>query len=79
MTMAIEFLSESAVLEDRLASLEDPSLTERLLREHPALFPDAEPPRTQREVLAWATRRVGTAVIAVTAAVSMVAGSFAME
>jgi hypothetical protein len=79
MTMAIEFLSESAVLEDRLASLEDPTLAERLVREHPALFPDAPPPSTQREVLAWATRRVGTAVIAVTAAVSIVAGYFGSE
>ncbi|HEY0395645.1 MAG TPA: hypothetical protein VGD01_14195 [Candidatus Elarobacter sp.] len=79
--MAIEFLSESAVLEDRLASLEDPSLAERLAREHPELFPEAPPelPRTQRQVLAWATRRVGTAVVAVTAAVSIVAGYFGSE
>ena len=79
--MAIEFLSESAVLEDRLASLEDPSLAERLAREHPELFPEAPPelPRTQRQVLAWATRRVGTAVIAVTAAFSIVAGYFGSE
>ncbi|HEY0613182.1 MAG TPA: hypothetical protein VGC96_01020 [Candidatus Elarobacter sp.] len=79
--MTIELLSESAVLEDRLASLEDPTLAERLVREHPSLFPEVPPeiPRTHREVLAWATRRVGTAVIAVTAAVSIAAGYFSSE
>ncbi|MFN2460580.1 MAG: hypothetical protein ABR591_07835 [Candidatus Velthaea sp.] len=61
------------VIDDRLASLEDPLLAQRLIAENPALFGD-EPPQTQRQVLAWATRRFGTAVIAVTAAVSVALG-----
>ena len=79
--MAIEFpsrpivLDEPGVLDDRLASLEDPSLAERLIRENPALFAQ-EPPRTEREILAWTTRRWGPALLAVTAAVSIAAGYF---
>lgn len=74
----IELPSGPAVIEERLAALADPLLAERLVRENPELF-TPEPPRTQREVLRWATRRVGTAVIAVTAAVSIVAGYFGSE
>jgi hypothetical protein len=79
--MAIEFpsrpivLDEPGVLDERLASLEDPSFAERLIRENPALFAQ-EPPRTQREILAWTTRRWGPALLAVTAAVSIAAGYF---
>jgi hypothetical protein len=79
--MAIEFpsrpivLDEPAMLDERLASLEDPSLAERLMRENPALFAP-EPPRTEREILAWTTRRWGPALLAVTAAVSIAAGYF---
>src|SRR5947209_9325510 len=73
--MAIELPSGPAVLEERLAALEDPILAERLFRENPSLFaPEPEPPRTQREILRWTTRRVGTAIIAVTAAISIAAG-----
>jgi hypothetical protein len=69
----IELPSGPVVVEERLALLEDPDLAERLFRENPALFA-AEPPRTQREVLAWTTRKLGTALLAVTAAFSIVAG-----
>jgi type II secretory pathway pseudopilin PulG len=69
----IELPSGPVVLEDRLALLEDPDLAERLFRENPALFA-AEPPRTQREVLAWTTRKLGTALLAVTAVISIAAG-----
>ncbi|MBV8299754.1 MAG: hypothetical protein JO083_09460 [Candidatus Eremiobacteraeota bacterium] len=69
----IELPSGPVVVEERLALLEDPDLAARLLRENPALFA-AEPPRTQREVLAWTTRKLGTAVLAVTAVISIVAG-----
>jgi hypothetical protein len=69
----IELPSGPVVVEERLALLEDPDLAERLFRENPALFA-AEPPRTQREVLAWTTRRLGTALLAVTAVFSIVAG-----
>jgi hypothetical protein len=79
--MAIELPSGPAVLEERLAALEDPVLAERLFRENPSLFvaADPEPPCTQREILRWTTRRVGTAVIAVTAAISIVAGYVGSE
>lgn len=60
-------------VDERLRSLEDPVLLERLLQENPALFGD-QPPQTQRGVLAWTTRRFGTIVLAVTGAVSIVAG-----
>jgi len=79
--MAIELPSRPVildvpdVLDVRLASLEDPFLAERLIRENPALFAQ-EPPRTQREILAWTTRRWGPALLAVTAAVSIAAGYF---
>lgn len=80
--MAIELPSKLDVLEpdvlERLASLEDPILAERLARENPELFPQA-PPRTEREVLAWTTRRFGTAIIAVTAALAVAAGYFGNE
>ncbi|MEA2688114.1 MAG: hypothetical protein QOD51_721, partial [Candidatus Eremiobacteraeota bacterium] len=76
--MAIELPSKPDVLDERLASLEDPFLAERLFRENPALFA-VEPPRTEREVLAWTTRRFGTAVLAVTAALSLAAGYFGYE
>ena len=72
--MAIELPPRPSADDDsRLALLEDPELAERLFRENPALF-SYEPPRTQREVLAWATRRVGTLALAVTAAASIAAG-----
>jgi hypothetical protein len=73
--MAIELPSKPDVLDERLTLLEDPSLAERLFRENPALFAH-EPPRTEREVLAWTTRRFGTALLAVTAALSITAGYF---
>jgi hypothetical protein len=73
--MAIELPSKPDVLDERLTLLEDPSLAERLFRENPALFAH-EPPRTEREVLAWTTRRFGTALLAVTAALSVAAGYF---
>jgi hypothetical protein len=73
--MAIELPSRPDILDERLASLEDPFLAERLMRENPALFAQ-EPPRTQREILAWTTRRWGTTLLAVTAAVSIAAGYF---
>ena len=79
--MAIEFpsrpivLDEPGMLDGRLALLEDPSLAERLIRENPALFAP-EPPRTEREILAWTTHRWGPALLAVTAAVSIAAGYF---
>lgn len=60
-------------LAERLASLEDRDLAERLFLENPALFSD-EPPQTERQVLAWTTRRFGTLVLAVTAAASIAAG-----
>ena len=73
-----DILDEPLPLDERLASLEDPLLTERLFRENPALFAQ-EPPRTQREILAWTTRRFGTALLAVTAAVSIAAGYLGFE
>jgi hypothetical protein len=71
--MAIELPADLAVIDERLRSLEDRILAERLFIENPELFSQG-PPQTEREVLAWATRRFGTVVIAVTAAVSIAAG-----
>ena len=71
--MLIELPSKPDTLDERLALLEDPFLAELLVRENPALFAQ-EPPRTQREILAWTTRGFGTAVLAVTAALSIAAG-----
>lgn len=71
--MAIELPSNPDALAERLALLEDPVLAERLARENPSLFTVA-PPQTEREVLAWTTRRFGTALIAVTAAIAVAAG-----
>jgi hypothetical protein len=71
--MLIELPSKPDALDARLASLEDPFLAERLVRENPALFAQ-ELPRTQREILAWTTRGFGTALLAVTAALSIAAG-----
>ena len=76
--MAIELPSNPDVLAERLALLDDPELAERLARENPALFPQS-PPSTEREVLAWTTRRFGTAVIAATAALAVAAGYAASE
>lgn len=76
--MAIELPSNPDVLAERLALLEDPVLAERLARENPSLF-TAEPPQTEREVLAWTTRRFGTALIAVTAAIAVAAGYLGNE
>jgi hypothetical protein len=81
--MAIEFPSKPDVLDPidldaRLAALEDPQFAERLQRENPELFPP-DPPRTQRELLAWTTRRWGRALIAVTAALSLAAGYLGNE
>ena len=74
--MAIELPPRPSADDDsRLALLEDPALAERLFRENPSLF-SYEPPRTQRDVLAWTTRRVGTIALAVTAAASIAAGYF---
>jgi hypothetical protein len=73
--MPVKLPSSPGVIEDRLASLEDPILAEQLFLEHPTLYGD-EPPQTQRAVLAWTTRRFGTAALAVTAAVSVAAGYF---
>ena len=73
--MSVELPSNPGNVEERLASLEDPILAEHLFLEHPTLFGD-EPPQTQRAVLAWTTRRFGTAALAVTAAVSVAAGYF---
>ena len=70
--MPIELPSDLEVIDERLRSLEDRVLAERLFQDNPELF--SEPPQTERQVLAWATRRFGTAVIAVTAAVSIAAG-----
>lgn len=71
--MTVEPSAET--LEERLARLEDALFAEHLLLEHPALYAQAgEPPRTQREILAWTTRRFGTIALAVTAAVSIAAG-----
>lgn len=62
-------------LEERLARLEDALFAEHLILENPALYAQAgEPPRTEREILAWTTRRFGTIALAVTAAVSIAAG-----
>jgi hypothetical protein len=71
--MAIELPTDLDVIDERLRSLEDRVLAERLFHENPDLF-SAGPPQTERQVLAWATRRFGTVVIAVTAAVSVAAG-----
>jgi hypothetical protein len=73
--MSVKLPSTPGVIEDRLASLEDPILAEQLFLEHPTLYGE-EPPQTQRAVLAWTTRRFGTAALAVTAAVSVAAGYF---
>jgi hypothetical protein len=73
--MPVKLPSSPGVIEDRLASLEDPILAEQLFLEHPTLYGD-EPPQTERAVLAWTTRRFGTAALAVTAAVSVAAGYF---
>jgi len=71
--MPIEQLSPQAFLDERLASLEDPDLAQRLFTEHADLYGE-EPPQTERQVLAWATRRFGTVVLAVTATLSIAAG-----
>jgi len=71
--MSVELPSNPGVFEDRLASLEDPILAERLFLGHPTLYAN-EPPQTERAVLAWTTRRFGTVALAVTAAVSVAAG-----
>ncbi len=71
--MPIEQLSPPSLLDERLASLEDPVLAERLFTEHAELYGE-EPPQTERQVLAWATRRFGTVVLAVTATLSIAAG-----
>jgi hypothetical protein len=76
--MLIELPSKPDTLDERLASLEDPFLAERLMHENPALFAQ-ELPQTQREILAWTTRRFGTALLAVTAAVSIAAGYFVYD
>jgi hypothetical protein len=76
--MLVELPSKPDTLDERLASLEDPFLAELLIRDNPALFAP-EPPRTQREILAWTTRRFGTALLAVTAAVSIAAGYFVYD
>jgi hypothetical protein len=73
--MSVELPSNPGVVEDRLASLEDPILAEQLFLEHPALYGN-DPPQTERAVLAWTTRRFGTVALAVTAAVSVAAGYF---
>jgi hypothetical protein len=73
--MPVKLPSNLGVIEDRLASLEDPILAEQLFLEHPTLYGD-EPPQTQRAVLAWTTRRFGTAALAATAAASVAAGFF---
>jgi hypothetical protein len=73
--MPVELPPNTGVVEDRLASLEDPLLAERLFRDHPELYPE-NPPETERQVLAWATRRFGTAVLAVTGLISIAAGYF---
>lgn len=72
--MPVELPSHPDVIEQRLASLEDPTLARRLFLEHPALYSSDEPPQTERQVLAWATRRFGTLALAVTAAISIAAG-----
>jgi hypothetical protein len=71
--MPVVLPSHPDVIEQRLASLEDPTLAQRLLHEHPELYPP-EPPTSERQVLAWATRRFGTVALAVTAAISIAAG-----
>ena len=71
--MPIELPSHPSLVDERLALLEDPVLAERLFLEHAELYGD-EPPRTERQVLAWATRRFGTVVLAVTATLSIAAG-----
>jgi hypothetical protein len=73
--MPVELPSNRGVIEDRLATLEDPVLAERLFLEHPSLYDD-EPPRTERAVLAWTTRHFGPIALAVTASVSVTAGYF---
>src|ERR1700688_4944758 len=73
--MSIKLPSNPGVIEERLASLEDPILAEQLFLEHPTLYGDG-PPQTERAVLAWTTRRFGTVALAVTAAASVVAGYF---
>lgn len=77
--MAIEFpskpdvLANPGVLDERLAALEAAFFADQVLHENPALTAP-EPPRTQREILAWTTRRFGPALIAVTAALSIATG-----
>ncbi|HYW53525.1 MAG TPA: hypothetical protein VE826_06120 [Dongiaceae bacterium] len=88
--MAIEFpskpdvlakrdvLAKPEVLDERLAALEAAFFADQVLHESPALTAP-EPPRTQREILAWTTRGFGTALIAVTAALSVATGYVLME
>jgi len=76
--MAIELPSGPDVLDERLASLEDPLFAEVLVRANPAHFPHA-PPQTERDVLVWTTRGLGRALIAATAALSLAAGYLGSE
>ena len=77
--MAIELPSKPDTLDERLALLEDAFLAERLMHDNPARFFAPEPPRTQREILAWTTRGFGSALLAVTAALSIAAGYFVYD
>ena len=60
-------------LDERLATLEDPILKERLVSENPSLYSQALA-RMEREALVATSKRWGTFVLALTAAASIVAG-----
>ena len=74
---AVDVLANTA-LDERLASLEAAFFADHVLQESPPLTAP-EPPRTAREILAWTTRGLGTALIAVTAALSVATGYVVME
>ena len=71
--MSVELYPTLEALDEKLASLEDPILSERIVSENPALFPSAAA-QEEISVFAAAWKRFGTLALAVTAAASIVAG-----
>jgi hypothetical protein len=71
--MSVELYPSVEALDEKLATLTDPVLTERLVSENPALFPSAAETE-EISVFAAAWKRFGNIALAVTAAASIAAG-----
>ena len=75
--MSIQLPPHLESIDERLASLEDPTLAERLVNENPSLYSRALA-QIEEEAQRSTSRRFGSFVLAITATASIVAGYFLM-